>query len=111
MAMGMSYEQFWDGHPHLVVAYRKAYKLKREIENEQAWLQGLYVFDAFAVCLANVFAKRGAKKQTYLERPIDIFPLTEQEKQRREREANAKMQAAMEAMRRMQQRKKKQKGD
>ena len=76
MAMGMSYEQFWDGHPYLVVAYRKAYKLKREIENEQAWLQGLYVFDAFAVCLANVFAKRGAKKQAYLERPIDIFPLT-----------------------------------
>ena len=111
MAMGMSYEQFWDGHPHLAVAYRKAYKLKREIENEQAWLQGLYVFDAFAVCLANVFAKRGAKKQTYLERPIDIFPLTEQEKQRREREANAKMQAAMEAMQRTQQRKKKQKGD
>ena len=36
--MGMSYEQFWDGHPHLAVAYRKAYKLKREIENEQAWL-------------------------------------------------------------------------
>ena len=111
MAMGMSYEQFWDGHPHLAVAYRKAYKLKREIENEQAWLQGLYMFDAFAVCLANVFAKRGAKKQTYLERPIDIFPLTEQEKQRREREANAKMQAAMEAMQRKQRRKKKQKGD
>jgi len=110
MAMGMSYEQFWDGHPYLVVAYRKAYKIKREVENEQAWLQGLYVFDAFAVCLANVFAKRGAKKQTYLERPIDIFPLTEQEKQRREREANAKMQAAMKAMQRKQHAKK-QKGD
>lgn len=110
MAMGMSYEQFWDGHPYLVVAYRKAYKIKREVENEQAWLQGLYVFDAFAVCLANVFAKRGAKKQTYLERPIDIFPLTEQEKRRREHEANEKMQAAMEAMQRKQHAKK-QKGD
>ena len=109
--MGMSYEQYWEQSPYLAVAYRKAWKLRKQAENEQAWLQGLYNFDALAVVLANVFSKRGAKKQTYLERPIDIFPLAEQEKQRREREANAKMQAAMEAMQRTQQRKKKQKGD
>jgi len=108
MAMGMSYAEFWDEPPRLAAVYRSAYKLKREIDNEQAWLQGLYVFDAFAVCLANAFAKKGAKKQNYLERPIDIFPLTEQEKKRREQEENAKMQAAMEAMRRQRQRKKKQ---
>ena len=105
--MGMSYEQFWDEPPFLAVAYRKAYRLKRETENEQAWLHGLYVYDAFAVCLANAFAKRGAKKQTYIERPIDIFPLTQREKKRRENEENAKMQAAMEAMVREQRRKKK----
>ena len=75
-----------------------------------AWLKGLYNFDAFAVCLANVFAKRGAKKQTYLERPIDIFPLTEQEKKRREKQENEKMHQAMKAMVRQQQRKKS-KGD
>ena len=77
--MGMSYEQYWEQSPYLTVAYRKAYRIKRETENEQAWLQGLYVFDAFAVVLANVFSKRGAKKQKYIERPIDIFPLTERE--------------------------------
>ena len=109
--MGMSYEQFWDEPPFLAVAYRKAYRLKRETENEQAWLHGLYVYDAFAVCLANAFAKRGAKKQTYIERPIDIFPLTQREKKRREAEENAKMQKAMEAMMRKQRREKKQKGD
>jgi hypothetical protein len=61
--MGMSYEQYWEQSPYLVVAYRKAYRLRRETENEQAWLQGLYVFDAFAVVMANVFAKRGSKRQ------------------------------------------------
>jgi hypothetical protein len=109
--MGMSYEQYWEQSPYLAVAYRRAYRLKREAENEQAWLQGLYVFDAFAVCLANAFAKRGSKKQNYIEKPIDIFPLTEREKKRREAEENAKMQAAMEAMVREQRRKKKSKGD
>jgi hypothetical protein len=109
--MGMSYEQYWEQSPYLVVAYRKAYRLRRETENEQAWLQGLYMFDAFAVVMANVFAKRGSKRQEYLERPIDIYPLTEREKKRRQAEENAKMQAAMEAMARNQRREKKSKGD
>lgn len=109
--MGMTPTQYWEESPYLAVAYRKAYRLKREAENEQAWLQGLYVFDAFAVCLANAFAKRGSKKQNYIEKPIDIYPLTDREKKRREAEENAKMQAAMEAMVREQRRKKKSKGD
>lgn len=106
--MGMTYEQYWDMSPYLVIAYRKAYKLKREIANEQAWLQGLYVYDAFAVCMANAFAKRGAKKENYLEKPVDIFPLTDAEKERREQEERDKMQKAMEAIASKQRRKKKQ---
>lgn len=108
--MGMTYEQYWEQSPYLAVAYRKAWKLRKQAENEQAWLQGLYNFDALAVVLANVFAKRGAKKQTYIEKPIDIFPLTEREKKQREAEEYAKMQKAMEAMMRKQQREKKTKG-
>lgn len=109
--MGMSYEQYWDEPPILAVAYRNAFKIRRELDNEMAWLQGLYVYDAFAVCLANVFAKRGSKKQNYIEKPIDIFPLTEAEKKRREQEEYAKMQQAMELMIQKQQRTKKQKGE
>ena len=108
MAMGMSYTEFWDEPPFLAVAYRKAYRLKREIENEQAWLQGLYVYDAFAVCMANAFSKRGTKRQNYFEKPIDIFPLTEREKKERENAEFAKMQATMESMIQEQRRKKKQ---
>lgn len=109
--MGMTPTQFWEESPYLVVAYRKAYRLKRETENEQAWLQGLYVFDAFAVCLANVFGKHGSKKQTYLEKPIELFPLTEREKKRKELEEQQKMQQAMEAIARKQRMVNKQKGD
>lgn len=106
MAMGMSYEQYWEGSPFLAIVFRKAYRLKRQIENEQAWLQGLYIYDAFAVCMANAFGKKGGKKQQYVERPFDIFPLTEKEKKIREREEQAKMQEAMKAMIQAQKRKK-----
>lgn len=104
--MGMTYNQFWEESPYLVETYRKAYRLKRETENENLWLQGLYVCDAFAVVLQNAFKKRGAKRETYLEKPIDIFPLTEAERKRREAEENKKMREAMEAMVRNQQAKK-----
>lgn len=106
----MSYEQYWDASPYIAVSYRKAYKLKRQVDNENAWLAGLYVYDAVAIGLANAFSKRGAKKHEYLERPIDIFPLTEKEKKRREAEERQKVMKTLEAMQR-QQRAQKQKGD
>ena len=109
--MGMTYEQYWEGSPQLAVAYRKAYELKRKADNEQAWLHGMYVCDAFAVVLQNAFKKRGQRVQTYLEKPIDIFPLTEKEKKRKEAEQNRKMQQAMEQMIRKQRQDKKHKGD
>ena len=109
--MGMTPTEYWDESPFLAVAYREAYRLKRKIDNEQAWLQGLYVMDAFAVCLGNAFSKRGSKKLTYTEKPIDIFPLTEEEKALRLQEENEKMQKAMELMMRKQRKRNKQKGD
>ena len=108
IVMGMTYQQYWDESPYIAVAYRKAYKLKRQMQNENAWIQGLYVYDAFSVCLANAFAKRGAKKQEYIEKPIDIFPLTKAEKKQREREEQKKMEEALRAMQRAQKKKKKQ---
>lgn len=111
LAMGMTYSQFWDERPQLAVAYRKAYRLKREMDNENAWLHGMYVYDAFAVVMANAFSKRGAKKYDYIEKPFDLFPLSDEKKKKRVQEEYAKMQKALEDMARKQRRKKKQKGD
>ena len=99
MAMGMSYEQFWNGSPYLVQTYLKAFRYKREMENEMAWLQGAYIFNAVAVCLQNVLRKKGQRRENYIEKPIDIFPLTKEERKRREREDMLKMQKALEQMR------------
>ena len=107
----MTPKQYWEESPYLAVAFREAFRLKRQIDNEQAWLNGLYVYDAFAVCMANAFSKPGSKKQTYIEKPIDIFPLTEREKKIREAQENAKMEAAMKEIMRKQRQRKKSKGD
>lgn len=106
--MGMTYEQYWEQSPYLAVAYRKAYRLKQEANNEYAWLQGLYFCNAVSVSIANAFSKRGSKAKTYFEKPIDIFPLTDEKKKLIEKEEYDKMQLAMEAMIRKQQRDKKQ---
>ena len=107
----MTPKQYWEESPYLAVAFRNAFRLKRQIDNEQAWLNGMYVYDAIAVCMANAVSKQGSKKQTYIEKPIDIFPLTEREKKIREAQENAKMEAAMKEIMRKQRQRKKQKGD
>jgi len=96
--MGMTLEQFWDGSPYLVLTYRKAFKIKRELDNEMAWLTGMYFYEALSVSLYNILRKRGQKCENYREKPLDIFPLTPAEKKRREREEMLKTQKTLEQM-------------
>lgn len=86
------------GTPYLASDYREAFKIRRKLENEMAWIQGMYFYDAVAVCLQNVLRKRGAKHTNYLERPIDIFPLTAKEKKQREREEMIKTQKELQSL-------------
>lgn len=63
---GMSIKDFWENDPELFWAYRFSYinKLKREseINNYNAWLQGLYFFEGVSIALANGF---GSAKLQY----------------------------------------------
>ena len=86
LAVGMTYEQFWDGAPDLVVAYRRADEIRRRRINEELWLNGMYTADALASTVGNMFSK---KKYKYPVEPRPITPLEIQE--RRERERKAKM--------------------
>ena len=74
--MGMTPEQFWEGDSNLVVAYRKAFEMKQEADNQRLWLQGAYVYDAISrlVPLMHPFAKKGTKAEPYLDKP---YPLKE----------------------------------
>lgn len=66
----------------MVKAYREAYMLQRRKENENMWLQGLYVCKALESVIGTAFGKQRIK---YVKEPFDLFPKTkielEQEKE------------------------------
>ena len=88
MAYGMTYEEYWFGDPWMVRAYAQSYLLKRKIDNENAWILGAYMANAFGTVIANSFGKKHAK---YLDKPLDIFPKTEAEKKNEIREEKRKL--------------------
>ena len=87
MAMGMSYEEFWDKDAELVRFYQKAYQRKQRMVNWEAWLYGMYAYSAFSTVYSNAWQKNSKAK--YPDRPI---PLTEEDARReREEERRIKM--------------------
>lgn len=81
LAMGMSYDQFWRDDPKLVKAYRKAHELRQEWANQDAWLQGMYFYEA--ICdvspVLHAFAKSGTKPLPYPRKPFAFGGNEEQE--------------------------------
>lgn len=86
MAIGMTYEQYWFGDPLMVRAYYKAYKVRREREDEEAWLHGLYALNALNATVGNMFRKEGIAPATYPEEPFLLAKKREAERMRTERE-------------------------
>lgn len=62
LAIGMSFAEYWEGDSTLAQYYRKAYQIKQDEINNNAWLQGMYVYDAISTALHN--ALRGMGKST-----------------------------------------------
>ena len=60
LAIGMSYAEYWEGDSKLTQYYRKAYHIKQEEINNNAWLQGMYIYDAISTALHNTL--RGMSK-------------------------------------------------
>lgn len=88
MAIGVSCHDYWHGDYSILHYYVEADELKRERENESAWLQGLYVYDAVG-CLAPIlhaFAKRGTKPSKYPDKP---YAITEKQRKMREEQKRA----------------------
>lgn len=89
MQYGMTYDQFWFGDPWMVRAYAQSYLLKRRVENENMWIQGIYVANALQMVIGNAFGKNSHLK--YFEKPLEFFPKTESEKKQEVREERQKL--------------------
>lgn len=80
MAIGMSYDEFWNQDPYLAVYYREAHELKRDEENQKMWWNGMYTFIAISTALSNIhFDGKKHKPNYYLNEPLRIRPQTEEE--------------------------------
>ena len=87
LAIGMSYAEYWDGDPILAQYYRKAYRIKQDEINNNAWLQGMYIYDAVSTALYNAlrgFGKNKPPAKDYAKQPYELKNKvkTEEEKAR-----------------------------
>jgi hypothetical protein len=84
MHIGMTWEQFWYGNVWLVKVFNEKYRLDTEAENRREWMQGLYFGEALNAGLHNYMRgltiNKHAQTKQYLEKPIRITPLSEDEK-------------------------------
>ena len=98
MSIGMTYHEYWDGDSMMAKYFREAEERKRERENYNAWLQGVYIYEALldASPALNALSKK-KKPYPYRKSPI---PITEAETRRQKDEENReKMKNGLGAMR------------
>jgi len=90
MAIGMTWSEFWDDDCEKARFYRKAHKLRQNMENQKLWMLGAYVYEALCDVspVLNAFAKAGTKPNPYRTEP---FPLTKQEVEHKQEERKERL--------------------
>lgn len=53
---GISWEDFWKMNPMIIEQYKKGYKNRRKIHDEEMWLMGQYNHEAFSVVLSHAIS-------------------------------------------------------
>lgn len=90
LAIGMTFDQFWNDDCTLVKYYREAHELKRREKNQELWVQGMYFYEALCKVspVLRAFAKKGTKPLPYTAEP---YPLSRKEiREREEREEKSR---------------------
>lgn len=96
MALGLKYEDYWEGDCALPRFYRKAEKIRVEKRNQEAWLHGMYFLSALNASVGNLFRKKSTSPIKYMEAPLPLFakeakPESEQERAERFERIKRKM--------------------
>lgn len=100
LAIGMTYDQFWNDDVDLVKAYRKAYRIKRDVRNHDLWLQGAYIYEALLDVspIFHAFAKKGTKAAPYPERPFELYREPGEKASKENEKVLSKVRGSMEAI-------------
>ena len=85
----MTEAEFWTMNPKRIKPYKKAYELKLKENDEQSWLQGMYIQQALLSTVGNMFRGKNSKPFKYPDKPFSLDtkakassnkPLTEEER-------------------------------
>ena len=96
--MGIGAQAFWEMNIRKLRPFILAYNQRKEEKNYFEWLNGFYVYNAVSCALANAFNGKSSKVHNYLEEPIRITPLTEEEKLQKAEKEREKAIAFFKAM-------------
>lgn len=77
LSIGMSSAEYWDGDNSLPRYFRKAFKMRQENVNHEAWLHGLYVYDAVTSAMSHL-SKNKSDQKRYADKPYDFTPKKEE---------------------------------
>ena len=100
----MTSEEFWKDDPKLFSSYQKSYVEKQKRDNEKQnyinWLQGLYIYDGLQKSLTDfgygfLAGKKNNHRETYPEKPYDLFGSKEKERLRQKEIARKKNQQSL----------------
>ena len=93
----MSAEEYWHGDVEYPRAYRKAAEIRKLERNYDAWLQGMYFYEALGdvAPVFQAFAKKGTTARDYPHKPYDILPEKKKPKEKKQ-EKKAKEDKQME---------------
>lgn len=93
MSYGMTYDEYWKESPYRTKFYREAHELKVKQNDEQMWVQGMYIYEALCEVspILHAFSKSGTKPLPYAEKPYLYNRKTESERDK-EREEKEKQQ-------------------
>ena len=88
--MGMTYDQYWNDDCTLVKYYRQADRIKSERKNQDAWLQGMYFYDALIRVspILRAFVRKGTKPEPYVEEAYPLSPKAVQTKNEKKEHFN-----------------------
>lgn len=92
LAIGMTADEYWNGDPDLVKAYRKAEQIRLERQNYESWVQGAYIYEALcdAAPVFRDFVKNGTKPRPYRDKPFDFNTKPKTENQKKQRTENGR---------------------
>lgn len=87
----MTEEQFWNSNPRLIQVWENAWKEEQKYNNQLTYaMAGNYYLSAMQTALSQVIQPMlcGRRSQAkYISEPIQLFPLTEEEKKQKQEAA------------------------